>query len=387
MRRAALQFIMAFALAATANAQVSPGGPDIWEFRPDGPRHWFTGMHCPERVGDIPRLGQIAYNRGGSDVGCEYASPENGLRLSIFMRRHAPPAIPGATHFGDAQRAITLRYPAARRIHERTYQQATGGGTLNIQEADFDLSGVDAATNQPVSGSTGLWLSPIGDWDAKIRISYPQTRNLEWARALAAQVFEMISRDAEAARACAAQPVEVSRAAYTMPDSGAEGDARAMMYTLSGSTLAAVFLVQNSLPADTALARAAGDVCLEQPQDYPARVLRRRADVVVTGAPPEINAEILYRGEPLYAGPAVWGVVVADVAEEVATHAPAQGRIIQMFSADGDAIYYWGVAENRLSLPGLTAAIAVRGLPLQSRISIGPDGPVIQIGAEQATRN
>lgn len=387
MKRIALQFIIALALAAPASAQMSPGGPDIWEFRADGPRHWFTGMHCPERISDLPRLGQIAYNPDGSDVGCEYGAPESGLRLSIFMRRHAPTSVQGATHFGDAQGAITLRYPAARRTHERTYRQAVSDGELSIQEADFNLFGIDAMTSLPVSGSTALWISAIGDWDAKIRISYPQTRDLEWARTLAAQVFDLISRDAETARACAVQPAEVATVSYARPDSTAQTGGPDMTYTLTGSMLAAVLLAQDLLPGDTALARAAGYVCLEQPQTYPARVLRRRPDLPLPGALAEIHADILYRGEPLYAGPAMWGVIMPDAAEELATHAPAQGRIIQMFTADSEAIYYWGVAENRSSLAGLTGAVAIHVLPLQARISEGPEGPVIQIGAEQPARN
>jgi len=143
-------------------------------------------------------------------------------------------------------------------------------------------------------------------------------------------------------------------------------------HAANGGIVAMALVASESLPADMPAARLSGYVCLEVLQDYPARVLRRRPDLRTPAELAALAIDPLFRGEPLGAGPAVWFVLSPDAPEQ---HTPGQaprGQLFQMITFENDIAGVFGATSDRMSLPGLTAAIAAGAIPQLAAVSIEP---------------
>lgn len=225
-------------------------------------------------------------------------------------------------------------------------------------------------TGAPTAGGAGLWVAAIGDWNLKIRVNWPAARDAAWGRALAETAARSVAADTAVARACAVKPPERQVIDFPIPPEVAANGGPGAFNTTASTVAAGVLLQGGLLPADLHAARDAGFVCLEEVQAYPARVLRRREDAVLSETERATRMRVLFRAEPLSFGPAIWAALLPDAAEELATGRPAIGRVIAAISREQDAVTLWGLVQDEASLPGFAVAVEQGTIPQVARISV-----------------
>jgi hypothetical protein len=195
-----LGLVLALA-AGPALAQVSPNGPPppgasgsgvtklqgadgviFEEVEGDGARHRLTGFICPAELLGFERARLLVFDRseGGRDVACTFAQGESWLTLYLTRLPGRSGEDVFATYELQAQNAAP----------------PTGEADAPLAAGFPPLPAFSSFWRNKAGGVDGLWMSQIGDWHIKLRVTYApddEAAVRAFAEALYRQIHEQVA--------------------------------------------------------------------------------------------------------------------------------------------------------------------------------------------------
>ena len=166
--------------ATRTAAESEPADAAIWHMREDGSlRHVNSGGVCPANVAGHSRFGTRAFRPDGSDVGCQYETPDGQSILTLYFSDFGD--LPANEHVRQMIPAIArskgLNPVEAKSLECQTVLALTeAGDAIGQDEAAEAVIGPTPCVIFSGQGQTSLLsVRTYGDWHFKIRLTSPDT--------------------------------------------------------------------------------------------------------------------------------------------------------------------------------------------------------------------